>query len=198
MSDLDALDLRARARRATRPKRKRTTTIVLHHFGVEPLTLENLVQFFTDDAEGVATVTLGGSYARKLPTIRSWRQRGVPEHRKAQSFVPYHFAIDPDGAVAQYLDLDDVGAHAATVNSRSVAVALLGMFHRAPPSEAQISALFGVLRHLASTYGALELIGHDEANVRGGLSAKGCPGAHVDLETLRAWFAGVAGRRAPT
>lgn len=171
-----------------RPRRQRTTSIVVHHFGVEPLTPEGMRAFFLEDPEGVATVTLSGTYASKLPTIRSWRQRGVPEHRRAQAFVPYHFAVAPDGRVAQFLDLDAVGAHAAGANDRSVAVALLGTFDHEPPSDEQHAALRRLLRTLVAFYPRVVVEGHDDVNRRVLRVEKGCPGAHVDLAGIRAWL----------
>lgn len=188
MPALEVTDLRPRARPTPRPKRHRTTAIVLHHFAVPPLTAKGMQHFFYEDPEGVATVTLPGSYASKLPTIELWRAHGVPDRRRAQAFVPYHLVVDPAGSIALCLDFDDVGAHAAGANSKSVAICMLGDFARAPPPPAQIEAVKGLLLSLVARYGNLDLWSHDDVMRRQHQDPKGCPGLAVPVRELRAWL----------
>src|SRR5947209_2228724 len=70
----------------TRPQRTGFRAIVLHRIGntlAEPdgregRTVAGIIRFFTQDPDGVATVTLSGSYDAKIPTIEKWQRDGVP------------------------------------------------------------------------------------------------------------------------
>lgn len=173
-----------------RPTRSHTTAVVLHHLGVDVnhdgiSTVDDAVSFFTRDPEGVATVTLGGSYASKLPTIERWRRDGLPAVYQGAGFVPYHFLVDGDGNVSRMLHLEAIGAHAGAWNDRSVGVACLGDFSKRPPSEAELAAVVDLLRDVLAVYPGVEIVGHDETLERAGLPPKGCPGPLFPLDRVR-------------
>jgi N-acetyl-anhydromuramyl-L-alanine amidase AmpD len=173
-----------------RPIRKRTTAIIVHHLAVDVnhdhiVSAEDAIEFFCRDPEGVATVTLGGTYAEKLPTIGLWKKAGVPIEKQAQAFVPYHFLVDRNGEIHRMLDLDAVGAHAGSWNDRSVAVCFLGDFTDVPPNEAELHAGVALLGDIREVHAAAEILGHDECLLRDGMPPKGCPGKRFPLDDVR-------------
>lgn len=203
----DLVSPRARARR-TRPL---TRLVVVHRFDVTHVkgcpsdVLESIPWFFQEDPEGVATVTLGGSYASKVSTIHKWREEGIPPDLYAKAFPAYHFGIRADGELAQYLPLEARGAHAGGltrygdvtrgVNGVSVAVALLGDFRRERPTQEMEKTLREVLRELFLEFDDLEVMSHTESNAAHGVdSRKQCPGlaANQMLERCRRWGEGAA------
>ena len=99
---------------ALRPCRQSTKYVVLHRIGVGRCA-SDVEQFFTESAEGVATVTVRP--AKLAETIKKWKLYGVPERYKARAFVPYHFVIDLHGGITQFLDYDARGAHCYGFNS---------------------------------------------------------------------------------
>jgi hypothetical protein len=113
-----------------RPNRRGITSgLVCHRIGgTYGKTADSIIRFFTTDPEGVATVTLGGSYASKLPTIDDWRSRGVPADVLARAYVAYHFLVDTDGTVYQTLPLEVRGGHAEGWNNKSVGIGVVGDF----------------------------------------------------------------------
>lgn len=173
-----------------RPIRAHTTAVVVHHLGVDVdhdslTTVEDAIAFFTRDPEGVATVTLGGSYTSKLPTIERWKADGLPAVYQGKGFVPYHFIIDGAGVVHRMLDLAAVGAHAGAWNDRSVGVAFLGDFSKRPPTGAEVDAGVALLEDIRAVHAAAEILGHDETLIRDGLPPKGCPGKFFPLDAIR-------------
>lgn len=96
----------------------------------------NIADFWREDPEGVATTTVPGSYARKIPLIRKWRREGVPSEDLARAFCPYHLIVDRRrGWFYQALGLHQRGAHTRGWNYRSIAVAAIGDYRT--KSEAQ-------------------------------------------------------------
>ena len=122
--------------------------------------------------------------------IRRWhRERGFRD-------VGYHFVIKRDGTVENGRPTDQPGAHEPRINSRSIAVCLVG---GAPPAgseaarkglgennftDAQFEALKRVLTDLRRKYPKAEVIGHrDVPGVQ-----KACPSFDC-----RAWWKAVGG-----
>ena len=112
--------------------------------------------------------------------IDGWhRQRGF---RK----IGYHFVIRRDGTVETGRALDEPGAHAEQVNSRSLGICLVGGLAKDGKSGAdnfapeQKAALRVLLRELKQKYPAADILGHrDIPGV-----AKDCPSFNV-----REWLA---------
>lgn len=186
---VDKIDLRDHSPAALkRPVRSRTTTIIVHHLAPPGgLLFGDAVAFFTKDPEGVATVTLGGPYAKKVPTINEWKKTGIPADKANEGFVPYHFLVQQDGQIARMLDLAAIGAHASDFNDRSIAVCFLGTFTKSVPPlapEAQMTAGIALITDIAEVYGTLRCIGHDKANEEMGLPKKGCPGGSFPMSRI--------------
>lgn len=170
---------------ALRPLRHRTVEVVVHNFGVEPLTPHGLIRFFTETADGVGTVTLNGSWSDKKPIIDSWKKTRIPRDNLERAFGPYHLTIDPWGGVAQILPWLARGAHAYG-NSSSIGVALLGgPFHDQVPPPDQMQSLRKLLRWLLADANiqatlrvdnGLSIVGHDDVKARQHVPPKGCPG----------------------
>lgn len=181
---IDRTDHSAAAR--TRPTRGSTDAIIVHRFAVDldkdgAFTFDEAIAFFTRDPEGIATVTLSGTYATKLPTIERWRKDGVPAAYEGAGFVPYHVLVDARGDRVQTLSLRSRGAHASAWNDRSIGIATLWRSDlRAPPSELVIGTA-RALADLLTIYPRAEVIGHDDTLTRAGHPAKGCPGLHFPL-----------------
>lgn len=192
----DIIDVSAKVPYARyRSKRKQTKEIIIHRIKLGDR-WEDIIDFFTQDPEGVATVTLPGSYSSKLDKIQVWRRQGIPEKYAKKAYTPYHILIDRDGWVYSPLGLDRIGAHTAYYNSTSIAVAFVGDFrstaqlngwekdagmggdHLSPHQERVGRKL---LRDLLLRYPDLTIMTHDDANIKSGRrKAKGCPG---DLAT---------------
>jgi hypothetical protein len=173
-----------------RPMRVHTTAIVLHHLGIDinrdgATTVDEAIDFFVRDPEGVATVCLGGAYSSKVPTIARWKADGLPAVYQGRGFVPYHFLVDADGGVHRMLDLTSIGAHAGAWNDRSVGVACLGDFAARPPTISEVASLVSLLRDILSVYPHAEIVSHDETLERDGQQPKGCPGKFFPLEGVR-------------
>jgi len=183
---------------AGRTSRATTSHIIAHRirYGAsgDPSTwIDQIAAFFTVDPEGVAVISLGGSYRSKLPTINRWREEGIPAAIVARAFVAYHLIVDPLGAVHQMLPLDAKGAHAYP-NSTALGVAFIGDFlapdelaaweRRVPGAHggdeltaAQENSGRKLFRDLLVRYPAAGILTHDESLEERGKSPKGCPGA---------------------
>jgi hypothetical protein len=182
--------------------RQRTTEIVVHKIGPRGArTFDDVARFFLEDPEGVATVTLSGTYEQKRPTIDAWRARGgPPDDKRAEAFVPYHLLVDEAGAIARFLPLGARGAHEPKANGRSVAVACVGDYEREEPSEAMLSSLRWLVKWLALDDEARTLAGfvdgiptvsgHDDVKDP---PPKTCPGRHLApiVRSLGPWLRGV-------
>jgi hypothetical protein len=123
----------------------------------------------------------------------------------------YHFVIlnnhptKGDGKIesaemgAPCRPLTKPGVHTAGINATSVAICLVGDGDKEPPTVAQWGALVWLVETLCRRYRLKSeaVIGHREINdlIDRGLvrpnwrTAKTCPGARVNLETLRAELA---------
>ena len=176
---------------ASRPQRTGLRGIVLHRIGdaagappAEGRDVEGIIDFFTTNPEGVATVTVDGSWDSKVPLMDKWRAEGIPESYRARAFVPYAFLIDPDGVISQMLPLQAVGAHAPGYNQSGIGVAFIGDFRSDAPSAEQIDSgiavCVAILRQHHLTPATVKLLGHDEARS----VPKLCPGPNFPLEEL--------------
>ena len=206
----------------TRPKRKKTKSIVLHRINLgisvkaflEPTDDEKIadliVRFWLEHPGGVATTTLTGSYSSKLPTIRTWKKSGIPKVYKDKAFVPYTFLVDKDGTVYQTLPLDAQGAHAVAHNREGLGVAFIGDFRQESelanweireglgsdvPSTNQIGSGGNLLRDLLVAFPGAEVLTHDQTLERRRKDPKGCPGSLAEggFEQMARWATLAAG-----
>ncbi len=177
---------------AGRPQRTSLRGIVLHRIGdaigappAEGRDVAGIITFFTTTPEGVATVTVEGSWESKLPLIEKWRTEGIPEKNRARAFVPYSFLIDPRGVVSQMLPLQAVGAHAYGYNQSGIGVAFIGDFRVDAPTPQQldcgVAVCVAILRQHHLTPATVKLCGHDEVRS----IPKQCPGLNYPLEEVR-------------
>lgn len=166
--------------------------------GGEGRDVDGIIQFFTQHPEGVATVTLDGTYDEKRPKIEAWTRDGVPADVAARAFVPYTFLIALDGSIHQMLRLDATGAHARGFNQSGYGIAFLGDFRFEDPTPAQIDAGVAVgvalLRQLRLSTPPVQLLSHDEARRAIGQGPKACTGPRFPLEPLRARIRELCGR----
>ena len=157
--------------------------------GGEGRDVEGVLGFFTGNPEGVATVTLDGTYDDKKPTIDKWTHEGIPPEQAEKAFVPYTFLIEPDGAIHQMLRLDAQGAHARGFNHSGYGIAFLGDFRFEPPTSEQLDSGVAVsvalLHQLKQYVPAVKLLSHDEARAAIGQGPKDCIGKHFPLEDFR-------------
>lgn len=180
---------------AQRPQRTPLKGIVLHRIGdaehapvAEGRDVDSIIRFFTQDPEGVATVTMDGSYDSKVPTMEKWRASGIPAANLARAFVPYAFLIEPSGAVSQLLPLEAVGAHAPGYNQSGIGVAFIGDFRTDPPTPAQVDSGVAVCVALLLQNGGsphaqreVQILGHDETRP----TPKLCPGPNFPLQQIK-------------
>lgn len=196
-----------------RPDRRQTRAIIIHAIGDGPAglvgdTFGDIERFFLDDPEGVATVTLPGTWLQKAARFSKWWDRtaspgikftaaGFPERskrhraatripleRKERAFVPYTFGICGP-KVVQWLPWDARGAHARGWNHKSVSIALVRDVHHAGPLQREEAvALANVLTYCHLRVAGLTTHTHDEANRLRSLLPKGCPGVDVS-QTVR-------------
>lgn len=197
---IGAIDRRDHAAAAkTRPVRRRTSHIIVHRtISVDAdkdgdRDFDDVIRFFTQDPEGVATVAVAGSYASKGPLIKNWRAHGIPAVYQGKGFVPYHVLVDSKGGVAQTLDLAFVGAHAGSWNDRSVAVAVVSDPRTEEPTPAMVTACTDVIAQLIALYPGAVVVDHDFVNKMIGAPHKGCVGALFPLRSVVARAAEKAG-----
>ncbi len=196
-------DHRGRVKGASRVRVRRVEridTIVVHRIGgtARLASLDDVVRFFTEDPEGIATVTLTGTWERRGRIAKAWREHGVPRWASDRAHVPYHAIVYGD-RLGQFLDIGRRGAHAAGVNATSLAYAVLGDFRDegdpggAGPHHPTGRALARLERGLADAVRAVpsieRIVGHDEVRT----VPKGCPGARL-LRELPAMSARVLSR----
>jgi len=169
-----------------RPIRKITSSIVVHRIKIG-YTVDSVHEFFTEDPEGVATVTIGSLEAR-LDAIRDWRKYGVPENYKSRAYVPYHYIVDRKGKVYQFLDAACKGAHCAGVNSTSIGVGNFGDFRRSSPTASQILSTKHLCRDLWLDFPDIRgVYGHDEILAMRNRKPKQCPGPNYPIAEVRSW-----------
>ena len=174
-----------------RPRRRSTGWIVLHRITVGT-GVGGIVEFFTSDPEGVATVTVRGA-AKQMDAMRQWKEDGVPEWAMEKAFVPYHFIIDKSGKIFRMLADDARGAHCAGLNNSSIGVGVIGDFRKRHPTGAQVLSAKKLCRNLIRRYrGDIDrdeaIIGHDEFCVdMKGDKPGGCPGNLFPTDEIRAW-----------
>jgi uncharacterized protein YaiE (UPF0345 family) len=169
-----------------RPVRKSTTSIIIHRIKIG-LVVDDVMEFFTEDPEGVATVTIGNLEDR-LDAIRDWRKYGVPEKYKSRAYVPYHYIVGRKGNVYQYLPEDAKGAHCAGSNSSSVGVACFGDFRRSKPTAAQILKTKYLCRDLWMNHTEIcGVYGHDDILAMRSKKPKQCPGPNFPVAEVHSW-----------
>ena len=171
-----------------RPHRRETTLIVLHRtINVDvdkdgDRDFDDVIRFFTQDAEGVAITTIGKAYKDLLPIIADWRARGIPTVYQGRGFVPYHVLVDSRGQVAQTLHLDVVGAHAGSwANQRSIGVAVVSDPRTETPTPEMLRATTSVVAQLLQAYPFAQVVDHDWVNRKQGYPEKGCIGSLFPL-----------------
>jgi hypothetical protein len=178
---------------------------VIHAFGdvkgISGTTPNETARFFLADPEGVATTTLSGSWADKLPVFSAWwdwegvspawytKIKGVkypkpqhrwnlptriPKDRLAAAHIPYHFEIC-EGGIVQWQPFYAKTSHAQGMNSRAAAFMLHWDRLIGPPIP-MLDDLRRLLEWSKKEHGILEVIGHDASNIRQGIKPKGCPG----------------------
>lgn len=197
----DAADRRDHSRAAThRPLRRRTTAIVLHRtIGLDAdadgdADADDVLKFFTQDPEGVATVALGGSYASKLAVIKSWRASGIPAAYQGKGFCPYHVLVDTRGKVTLALDLAVVGAHAGPWNDRSVAIAVIADPRTQEPPAPMVAGVVRAVARMLTLWPDVDIVDHDHVNTAIGAPHKGCIGALFPLASVVAEARAMAAR----
>lgn len=214
--DDNSLDQTARSPGAKdRPNRSGTKFLVVHRirYGAkgDPTTwVDQIIDFFVRDAEGIAVTQIGGTYQSKVPTIARWRRDGVPAENLARAFVAYHLVVDRDGTPHRTLPLDVRGAH-ANPNSLALGIAFVGDFRE--PHElatwekraggyglddltaAQLRTMRFALRDLLVRYPGADIVTHDDTLQRRGMDPKGCPGARATraVRESRRWAELAAG-----
>jgi hypothetical protein len=177
---------------ALRPQRTALRGIVVHRIGdaedapvAEGRDVEGIIAFFTTNPEGVATVTVEGSWESKVPLMEKWRLEGIPESYRARAFVPYAFVIDPRGVVSQLLPLQAVGAHAPAYNHSGIGVAFIGDFRTDAPTltqlEGGIAVCIAILRQHHLTPATVKILGHDAVRS----VPKLCPGPNFPLAEVQ-------------
>lgn len=183
-----------------RPKRTRTTAIVLHRtINVDAnkngsRDADDVFHFFTRDPEGVATVTIGGPYLQKKALIEEWKKKGIPAAYQGRGFCPYHVLVDVYGRATLALGLDLKGAHAGPWNDRSVAVAVIADPRTEVPPQAMIDGVIDAVAQLLALYPGADVVDHDFVNRAIGAPAKHCIGEKFPLaEVCKAAFAKVRG-----
>ncbi|TXD38232.1 hypothetical protein FRC98_04865 [Lujinxingia vulgaris] len=111
---------------------------------------------------------------------------GANEVRKIQQMhfnrrfhdVGYHFLISHDGTIYQGTPENKVGAHVGNQNTGNLGISLLGSFHLStPPSDAQLSSLSRLIRHLSDKYNIP--INRTQVKGHGERAATLCPGQQV-------------------
>lgn len=169
-----------------RPVRKMTTSIIVHRIKLGKV-VDDVHEFFTQDPEGVATVTIGG-FEERLDAIRDWRKYGVPDKYQRLAYVPYHYIISRKGDVYQYLPEEAKGAHCAGSNSTSIGVACFGDFRRSKPTAAQILKTKYLCRDLWMRHPDVRgVYGHDDILAMRNKKPKQCPGPNFPIEEVQSW-----------
>ena len=168
-----------------RPVRQSTKYLVLHRIGTGRCA-DDIERFFTESAEGVATVTVRPQQISD--TIKKWKLHGVPERYKARAFVPYHFVIGINGEITQFLDYDARGAHCYGFNSHSSGIACIGDFRIEKLTDAQMYASMILCRDLLAKYGeTVRIKQHDDLRRSNNQRIKGCPGRNFPFERIKKW-----------
>jgi hypothetical protein len=134
---------------------------------------------------------------RMVPHAR--RPGIIPDPHLHKATVPYHFMIEPDGGIFQYLPIAARGAHARRSNGRSIAIACVGDYDKRRPRAAMLNSLRWLVKWLAlddqigfvtrQDQGLLVVRGHDEVRDQ----PKGCPGRYLigEVANMNPWLEGV-------
>lgn len=181
-----------------RKRRKETFWITCHRIKYGE-GAQGVLDFFWTNPDGVATVTIPGSYKAKLPTIKKWRKEGIPPEFQNRSFCGYHVLVDPEGWIYNSLPLDRVGAHDPYTNAKGIGVAFIGDFrteselavwekrlrkggdHLTKKQKEKGRALF---KNLLLMFPEAKITTHDISRQMHGLDRKPCPGSLAEPEIL--------------
>lgn len=110
---------------------------------------------------------------------------GIPQAARIVGYrMPYHFVVDASGEVTQCVTVGRQAPHAASWNSRSIGVAVLGDFRRNAPTGSQWNAAATLVGLLASPE-RWDVLGHDEAPGGSNDPRKQCPGRRWPMEQFR-------------
>lgn len=104
--------------------------------------------------------------------------------------VGYHFVVRTSGQVEGGRPTWQVGAHVAGANADSVGVCAIGSRHIRPCPPEQWAALVDLVAALAASWPEATIEGHGEH------ARTQCPGAHLDMDQLRAEVSQRLGRGA--
>lgn len=101
---------------------------------------------------------------------------------------PYHLIITREGAIEQCLPISYVAPAALKrLNESGIHIALVGDMRASPPTPAQALALIELCGTLQTAFNwKLEVRGHTETAGSSNDPNKECPGAHLNLNGLRA------------
>lgn len=93
----------------------------------------------------------------------------------------YHIMIYPDGSKYQVNELSDISWHNGSNNGAAVGIVMVGNFDEAPPTDKQLDALVSEINRLKRNElpNVKYVVGHKE------VTATGCPGDFVDMNTIR-------------
>jgi hypothetical protein len=90
-----------------------------------------------------------------------------------QTFIPYHYLINPDGSFINILKDEYIGWHAGNwdINCRSIAIAFKGNFTNSFPSNAALKSA----KNIITKYKNVKVLGHKEI-----IQTTKCPGDKFD------------------
>jgi hypothetical protein len=165
-----------------------TDTIVVHHtaapeemtqYELEALGLLRLyLGFFIDNNNGFYKFLLETNphLVDQQPLAPTSGHFVSKDGQEVQTFVGYHYMIDPDGSVKKLLQHDEMGFHAGNigVNRRSLGIAFAGDMSAKEPTQAAKQAFINLAKQLsADNPGMKYLVGHGQVRLNGPTD---CPG----------------------
>jgi len=103
-----------------------------------------------------------------MEQVDSWHKN------KGWTMIGYHYFIEADGKTKIGRPDWAVGAHAIGANFDSLGICLAGNFETAPPTQAQMTALAGLIKDIRKAYGNIPVIGHFQVDPKKHPTA--CPG----------------------
>lgn len=183
-----------------RPLRQKTKFITVHRMKHGDGGAQDALDFYQSNPTGVATVTIPGSYKDLLPTIRKWREEGIPQSHLSRAFCAYNVLIDREGWVYESLPILRKGAHDPHTNATAVGLAFLGDFREDKQlrgwerkmrlggdnlTKAQVRVGREVFKNLLLMFDGAKVITHDQSRMSHGLRRKPCPGSLAEPEVLK-------------
>jgi hypothetical protein len=103
--------------------------------------------------------------------------------------IPYTFLLRANPGVwtlEQLLPLSICGAHAIGYNARSIGIATVGDFRKAPPAAGQYDKLVQLATLLLPINGGLDPVGHTDLPDASADPNKVCPGAFLPVKVIAA------------